>query len=94
MLGEMLKVLSEPAYRTTLGAVRDFAARIAELPTDQRGDAIAAAERFFPAMLRQFGHSEEDAQRWNIMMVGALWQLVLENSIDNLIRSAKERRSQ
>jgi hypothetical protein len=94
MTGEMLKALSAPAYRTTLGAVRDFASRIAALPPDQRGDAIAAAERFFPAMLRQFGHTEEDAQRWNTMMVGALWQLVLENSIDNLVRSLKERRSQ
>jgi hypothetical protein len=92
MLGEMLKALSAPAYRTTLGAIRDFASRIAELPPDQRGDAIAAAERFFPVVLRQFGHTEEDAQRWTIMMVGALWQLVFERSIDNLISSAKVRR--
>jgi hypothetical protein len=92
MTGEMLKALSAPAYRTTLGAVRDFASRIAALPPDQRGDAIAAAERFFPAMLRQFGHAEEDAQRWNTMM-RALWQLVLENSIDNLVTFLKERRS-
>jgi hypothetical protein len=39
MTGEMLKALSAPAYRTTLGAVRDFASRIAALPADQRGDA-------------------------------------------------------
>ena len=69
MTGEMLKALSVPAYRTTLGAVRDFSSRIAALPPDQRGDENPAAERFFPAMLRQFGHTEEDAQRWNTMMV-------------------------
>jgi hypothetical protein len=80
MTREMLKALSAPAYRTTLGAVRDFASRIAELPPDQRDDAIAAAERFFPAMLRQFGHNEEDARRWNTMMMGALWHLVLVKS--------------
>ena len=88
----MLKALSAPAYRTTLGAVRHFAFRIAELPPEQRGEAIPAAQRFLPAMLRQFGHTEEDALRWNTMMVGALWQLMLENSIDILISSAKERR--
>jgi hypothetical protein len=92
MTREMLKALSAPAYRTTLGAIRHFAFRIAELPPEQRGQAIAAAERFFAAMLRQFGHTEEDAQRWNTMMIGALWQLVFESSIDNLIKSAKQPR--
>jgi hypothetical protein len=55
--GEMLKALSAPAtYRTTLGAVRNFASRIAALPPDQRGDAIAAAERFFPGPVRRWSH--------------------------------------
>ena len=83
MTREMLKALSTPAYRTTLGAVRDFASRITELPPDQRVDAIAAAERFFPAMLRQFGHSEEDARRWNTIMMGALWQMVFLKSFSD-----------
>jgi hypothetical protein len=34
-----------------------------------------------PGLCRgQFGHPEEDSQRWNAMMVGVLWQFVFENT--------------
>jgi hypothetical protein len=80
MKSEMLKALSIPAYRTTLGSVRGFAARISELPPEQKTDAIAAAERYFPAVLRQFGYAKEDCKQWNFMIMGALRQMVLECS--------------
>ena len=77
----MLDALSAPAYRTTLGAVRGFASTIAELPPAQRADAIASAERYFPAVLRQFGYTDDDCNRWTSMIMRTLGQMVLEYSV-------------
>jgi hypothetical protein len=73
----MLKALSAPAYRTTLGAVRGFASRIAELPPAQIADAIASAERYFRTVLRQFGYTDDDCNRWTSMIMRTLRQMVL-----------------
>jgi hypothetical protein len=67
-----------------------FATSHAALPPNQRDDAISSAERFFLAMLLQFGHIEEDAKQWEVMVTGALRYLVLEysgKSIDENARS-------
>jgi hypothetical protein len=76
----MPNALSAPAYRTTLGAVHGFAFRIAELPPAQRADAIASAERYFPAVLRQFSYTDDDCNRWASMIMRTLRQMVLEYS--------------
>ena len=84
IFGEMLQALSAPAYRTTLGAVRGFASRIAELPPAQRADAIASAERYFPAVLHQFGYTDDDCNRWTSIIMRTLRPMVLQYFVQEL----------
>ena len=77
-----MMLLTDRAYRATLGSVRTFALRIAELPPEQRTDAVSAAERYYSAMLGNFGYGDPDREQWAVMTTAALRVMVQEHTIE------------